>query len=237
MDTPRVQKGGLMRSWRALLALAFTGVLLLGSVASAGAGNGNGPGKGAGKGRGSGPPGNGPGNSKAAHACNHGGYRSLVGADGTTFRNTGACVSFAARGGQFAKGLIIPAGKRATLSNAKFGDFVTNCPGDLLAYGYEVNLGADVQVATGGAGCQNVPGVVVIGPSATASLLRIWLKDFTPPGPYTFYSDNAKHALVSGSNPYTVSIMDSFFGQRGPDVTYLPPGPGNGNLNVTVTIS
>ena len=222
-----------MRSWRRILALTFTGLLLLGSVTSAGAGNGP-PGKGAGKGNG---PGNGNGNSNAAHACNHGGYRSLVGADGTTFRNTGACVSYAARGGRFATGLIIPAGKTATLSNAKFGDFVTNCPGDLLAYGYELNLGADVQVATGGAGCQNVPGVVVVGPSTTASLLRIWLKDFAPPGPYTFYSDNTKHSLVSGSNPYTVSIMDSFFGQRGPDVVYLPPGPGNGNLNVTVTIS
>ena len=231
-----------MRSWRGILALACAGVLLL-AVAPAGAGNGPGKGppgkgqaKGASKGQANGP-GNGRGNSKAAHACNHRGYRSLVGADGTTFRNTGACVRFAARGGRFAKGLIIPAGRTATLSNAKFGDFVTNCPGDSLAYGYEVNLGADVQVATGGAGCQNVPGVVVIGPFTTASLLRIWLTDFTPPGPYTFYSDNTKHALVSGSNPYTVSIMDSFFGQRGPDVTYLPPGPGNGNLNVTVTIS
>jgi hypothetical protein len=228
-----------MRSRRGVLALVFALVLILGSVASAGAGNGhgngpgNGHGKGAAKSHGKGT-GNGGGNSQAAHACNHGGYRSLVGADGTTFRNTGACVSFAAHGGKFATGIIIPAGKTATLSNAMFGDFTTNCPGDQLAYGYQLNLGANVQVATGGAGCQHVAGAVV-GPFPTATLLRIWLTDFTPPGPYTFYSDSATHALVTGSNPFVVSIMDSFFGQRGPSATYLPSGPGHGNLNVTVT--
>jgi hypothetical protein len=91
------------------------------------------------------------GNSGAAHKCQKGGWKSLVGADGMTFKNTGACVSFAARGGTFATGLIIPLGKTATLSNAQFGDFYptaplapntfTNCPADPLAYGYQVNLG------------------------------------------------------------------------------------------------
>jgi hypothetical protein len=38
-------------------------------------------------------------NSDAAHACQHGGYLTLQGTDGTRFRNTGECVSFAARGG------------------------------------------------------------------------------------------------------------------------------------------
>ena len=68
------------------------------------------------------PPGSAPGNSGAAHQCQKGGYLSLVGADGTTFRNVGACVSFAARGGRFATGLVIPAGRTATLSSAQFGD-------------------------------------------------------------------------------------------------------------------
>jgi hypothetical protein len=209
-----------MRSRRGVWAVVFALVLTFGSAASAEAGNPHGKG----------------GNSGAAHACNHGGYLSLVGADGTTFRNTGACVSFAAHGGKFATGIVIPAGKTATLSNAMFGDFTTNCPGDQLAYGYQLNLGANVQLATGGGGCQHVAGAV-IGPRPTATLLRIWLTDFTPPGPYTFYSDSPTHALVSGSGPFVVSIMDSFFGQRGPTVTYLPSGPGHGNLNVTVTIS
>jgi len=107
------------------------------------------------------PPGSSPGNSGAAHKCQKGGYLSLVGAGGTTFRNVGACVSFAAHGGQFATGLVIPAGKKATLSNAQFGDALlptaplapntaTNCPGDPLAYGFQLNLGANVQTATGG---------------------------------------------------------------------------------------
>jgi hypothetical protein len=185
------------------------------------------------------------GNSGAAHKCQHGGYLSLVGSDGTTFRNTGACVSFAAHGGTFATGLVIPAGETATLSNAQFGDGVlpteplapntfTNCPGDLLAYGYQLNLGANVQLATGGAGCQAVAGAVV-GPFPTAVLLRIWLTDFTPPGPYTFYSDG-NHATVAGTNPWLVSIRDSFFGTKGPDVPFTSPA-GDGNLNVVVTIA
>jgi hypothetical protein len=39
------------------------------------------------------------GNSAAAHACHHGGYQNFVRADGTSFKNTGACVSYAAHGG------------------------------------------------------------------------------------------------------------------------------------------
>ena len=80
----------------------------------------------------------------------------------------------------------------------------------MLAYGYQLNLGANVQLATGGAGCQAVVGAVV-GPFRTAVLLRIWLTDFTPPGPYTFYSDG-NHATMAGTNPFLVSIRDSFLG-------------------------
>ena len=182
------------------------------------------------------------GNSAAAHKCQHGGYLSLVGSDGTTFRNTGACVSFAAHGGTFATGLVIPAGQTATLSNAQFGDFFptpgapstfTNCPGDPLAYGYQLNLGANVQVATGGVGCQSVAGAV-IGPYATAVLLRIFLTDMHTPV-YTFYSDGS-HASVTGSNPSLVSIRDSVFGTV-PPTTPLVPLPGDGNLTVVVTIA
>jgi hypothetical protein len=188
-------------------------------------------------------PGSNPGNSGAAHKCQKGGYLSLVGADGTTFRNVGACVSFAAHGGRFATGLVIPAGKKATLSNAQFGDFLlptaplapnsaTNCPADPLAYGYQVNLGANVQIATGGMGCQVAAGAV-IGPFPTAVLVRIWLTDFHTPV-FTFYSDG-NHATVVGSNPYLVSIRDSFFGTI--TTGALVPAPGNGNLNVVVTIA
>jgi hypothetical protein len=188
------------------------------------------------------PPSSPPGNSGAAHACQKGGYLSLVGADGTTFKNVGACVSFAAHGGQFATGLVIPAGRTATLSQAQFGDFFptaplapntwTNCPGDPLAYGYQLNLGANVQVATGGVGCQSVAGAT-IGPFPTAVLLRIFLTDNHLPV-FTFYSDG-NHSKVVGTNPFLVSIRDSVFGTitTGP----LIPLPGDGNLNVVVTIA
>lgn len=178
----------------------------------------------------------GNGNSDAAHACHHGGYLSLVGADGTTFDNVGACVSFAAHDGRFATGLVIPAGETATLTGASFGDFVTNCPADPLSYGYQLNLGGNVTVASHpqGTGCTHVGGAT-IGPFPTATLLRIWLDDSFGPN-YVFYSDGS-HALVSGSDPFTVSIMDSFFGASGPTNPRPPAGPGQGNLNVTVTIA
>jgi len=168
--------------------------------------------------------------SSTAHSCQQGGY---MGADGTTSANVGACASLAADGGQFATGLIISAGEIATLSGASFGDFTTNCPGDPLAYGYQLNLGKNVEVASG-TGCTHIAGAT-IGPFSTAKLLRIWLDDFAGPG-YIFYSDGS-HALVSGSNPWTFSIMDSFFGTIGPSTASLPAGPGMGNLNVTVAIS
>lgn len=179
-----------------------------------------------------------PGNSGAAHDCQQGGYLSLVGADGTTFSNAGDCISYAAQGGKFATGLVIPAGETATLSNATFGDFTpSNCPLDPLAYGYQLNMGADVQVADhpANAGCTHAAGAT-IGPFPTATLLRIWLEDLTTTPSYTFYSDSS-HALVTGSDPYLVSIMDSYFGQYGPNDPRQPPGPGRGNINVTVTIS
>ena len=117
----------------------------------------------------------GHGNSAAAHRCNHGGYRSLVGADGTTFRNTGACVRFAAHGGKFATGIIIPAEKVATLSNAHW----TQTPCDALTYGYQLNLGANVPLGSkpGGPCVNGALAGATIGPFSTATLLRIFLTD------------------------------------------------------------
>jgi hypothetical protein len=180
------------------------------------------------------------GNSSAAHACQQGGYLSLVGSDGTTFDNVGACVSYAAHGGAFATGIIIPAGQVATLSNASWA--VPPC--DSLTYGYQLNLGALVPLASKPAGCfgGSVAGAV-IGPYPTATLLRIYLTDigFGPSTvcDYTFFSDGV-HALVTGTNPYIVDIRDSFFCQLDPTepyVPYEPSGPGLGNISVTVTIA
>ena len=141
---------------------ALFGVLLLALAPIAGAKHG--PGK---------------GNSGAAHRCQHGGYRSLVGADGTTFRNTGKCVSFAAHGGTFATGIVIPAGKVATLSNANWNLL----PCDALTYGYQLNLGANVPLASkpGGSCVNGAAAGATIGPFPTASLLRIFLTDTGDP--------------------------------------------------------
>jgi hypothetical protein len=182
------------------------------------------------------------GNSPAAHACQQGGYLSLVGSDGTTFDNVGACVSYAAHGGTFATGIIIPAGQVATLSNASWAVW----PCDQLTYGYQLNLGALVPLASKPATCVPTPGLLpgaVIGPFPTATLLRIFLTDvgFGPSTVcnYTFFSDGV-HALVTGTDPYIVDIRDSFFCELDPTepyVPYAPAGPGLGNISVTVTIT
>jgi hypothetical protein len=184
-------------------------------------------------------PGGGKGNSEAAHKCQHGGYLSLVGADGTTFRNTGKCVSFAAHGGTFATGLVIPAGQVATLSNANWNLL----PCDALTYGYQLNLGANVPVDSKPGGvCVNGPALgATVGPFATASLLRIFLTDTGDPAvpvacDFTFYSDGS-HALVTGTNPAIVDIRDSFFCTLGPTDPFAPTGVGLGNIDVTVTVA
>jgi hypothetical protein len=183
------------------------------------------------------------GNAWAADACQQAGYLAMVGSDGTTFDNVGACVSYAAQGGTFATGLIIPAGQVATLSNASWA--LTPC--DRLTYGYQLNLGALVPLASKPAGCVDaaLPGAT-IGPFPTATLLRIFLTDTGTGSPesggscdYTFFSDGV-HALVTGTNPYTVDIRDSFFCELDPTepyVPYEPSAPGLGNISLTVTIA
>lgn len=42
----------------------------------------------------------GGGNSDAAHVCQRGGWQSFYRSDGSAFTNTGACVSYAAQGGE-----------------------------------------------------------------------------------------------------------------------------------------
>jgi hypothetical protein len=184
-------------------------------------------------------PGPAPGNSGAAHACQKGGYLSLVGADGTTFKNTGKCVSFAAHGGKFATGAVIPAGKVATLSNANWS--LASC--DALTYGYQLNMGANVAVDSKPGGiCVSGPALgATIGPFPTATLLRLFLTDTGNPlipvaCSFTFYSDGS-HALVTGTNPSIVDILDSVGCTVGPTVPLAPAGVGLGNIDVTVTVA
>ena len=178
------------------------------------------------------------GNSAAAHACQQDGYLSLVGSDGTTFDTVGACVSYAAHGRTFAEGIIIPAGHVATLADAHW----SMGPCDALTYGYQLNTGPLVPLASKPYNCFLPPSVPVdgatIGPVQTATLLRIFLTD-TGTGTscnYTFFSDGP-HALVIGANPYTVDIRDSFFCTSGPTEPLAPTGPGGGNISLVVTIT
>lgn len=179
----------------------------------------------------------GGGNSDAAHACQQGGYLSMLGTGGETFTSAGECARFAARGGTFRTGIIIPAGQTATLSDARW----TDGPCDALAFGYQIDFGANVELGRKPAGCGNpaIPGQpTVVGPFPTAVLLRVYLNDtgiFRQCG-YTVYSDGVR-ALVVGTNPYDVSIKDSVNCSHGPDVPAHLSEPGSGNLEVLVTIS
>jgi hypothetical protein len=99
---------------RLVLVLCAALALTVG-VSTAAAGHGHGKGKG--------------GNSAAAHACQHGGYKNFVRSDGTSFKNTGACVSYAAHGG------TLVAKTRSQLDCESLGGtFSTNPATDLLLY-------------------------------------------------------------------------------------------------------
>lgn len=177
------------------------------------------------------------GNANAAHLCQQRGYLALVGVGGETFANTGQCVSYAARGGTFATGLIIPAGAQATLSQVSFGGAC-----DPLTYGYQVNSGPLVAVDSKPFGCPYTAPVAgtTIGPFPTAVVLRIFLEDnFCGGGPnWTYYSDG-NHALVTPVAPgvYLVDIMDSAFCSVPSTSPRSPSGPGSGDLRLTLSIN
>lgn len=164
-------------------------------------------------------------------ACKHGGYNALVGTAGQTFATQGQCVTFAQAGGQFATGMIIPKGETAALTDAYFG----SCSS--LTYGYQLNYGTLTDVSDYPGGCDVIgvpaPGAT-LGPYSTAELLRIYLRESAPCSGWLFWSDNPKHASVTGSNPYIVKISDGGgYCQAPPDVQY---GPDGGSFGVTVTI-
>jgi hypothetical protein len=171
----------------------------------------------------------GGGNSDAAHACQQGGYKSLVGTNGG-FTTVGECVSYAAHGGTFvtpgAGEFLLPAGQTATLS----GSQLSAC--NDLTYGYQLSGGSFTAVANKPYGCSTVsePGTT-IGPFPTAMIFRVVLVDNSCG--QTFDSTGG-HALVTGSNPADVQITDAgFYCEAGPT---RPPAP-TGNLSTLVTIA
>jgi len=171
----------------------------------------------------------GGGNSAAAHACQKGGYLGLVGSGGETFRNTGECVSFAAHGGTFATGIIVPAGATVTFDDPT----LSAC--NALTWGYNVGSGDQ---ALGGktAGCfdETEPDTTV-GPFATAVVLRVFLTDNSCANT-TYYSDG-DHAIVTPTSPtsWSVDIADAggFCERQNTPAVFVPPG----NLSVDVVIN
>lgn len=130
--------------------------------------------------------------------------------------------------------IVIPAGHTLTIGNVSLGCF------DPLTVGYQLDMGANVTV--GGGRCAH-PADTTIGPFAQDTQIRIWVTDTSAascsgyPASYTYYSDGS-HALVTGTNPYQVDIMDSGIGCSIPaDQQRLPSGPGQGNASLTLTIS
>ena len=172
------------------------------------------------------------GNSAAAHACQKGGYRSLVGTNGG-FANVGECVSYAARGGTFVSPqpgeILLPAGQTARLS-----DTVLSACND-LTYGYQVDGGPLTVLGEKDYGCvAPIPQAdATIGPFPTAVIVRLVLVDNTCG--QTFDSTGG-HALVTGANPTDVDITDAGFLCEAPEGTTRPPGPFGGNLSTTVTV-
>jgi hypothetical protein len=163
------------------------------------------------------------GNSDAAHACQKGGYLTLIREDGTTFRNTGDCASYAADGG-----VLRPATASAVLS-----DIVLSADNALTA-GYELD-GVQHVVASKAAvrGTVTVPDVT-IGPFPTGTALRVFLRDDTCGA--TYYSDG-DHARVVGANPYEIDIADAGPGCSIVGSPWLgSTGTSEGNLSLRLTV-
>lgn len=97
------------------------------------------------------------GNSGAAKTCQKGGFKKLQRADGTAFKNTGKCVSYAAKGGVlYSPSVVAPA---AVASGAPFTVTATGfTPNAALT----LTLGgvAQAPVTTDGSGAAGVPGLV-----------------------------------------------------------------------------
>jgi hypothetical protein len=151
----------------------------------------------------------------------------LIGSFGLTAIFATTQVASATPTGDF----VLPVGASATISNAAF----SAC--DSLVYGYELNLNPSTQVPLGNMdGCPDAgtrPGTTTIGPVITQTTVTIFLTDYTLDD--TFLSDG-NHALVSGSNPYTVDIMDDAVGDCSTTCPRPPTAPGQGNVTLTLTV-
>jgi hypothetical protein len=170
------------------------------------------------------------GNSGAAKACQQDGYLGLRGSNGETFKNAGDCASYAARGGHFASGIIVPAGKSLTFH----GMMVNLC--NAVSYGYQPSGGANVIVGAKPSCADGSPGAifpadVTVGPFLAATQVRLFLTDANCGD--TYYSDG-DHALLTPVSPtaFHVDIMDSGGVCEFKGIARAPSQPGWGNLSV-----
>ena len=161
----------------------------------------------------------GPGGN--GHPCStgsgRGGYRALVGERGETFTSATACKEFVARGGAFAKGIVVPAGATATFFDVE----VKGC--NELTWGFELNLKETMDQGTKkdtctGPGASFIVGPfqqpdVTIGPFPTAVLVRVYLRDVTCR--FTFFSDGS-HGLTTTESPLRIVIGDADVGCQAP---------------------
>jgi hypothetical protein len=170
----------------------------------------------------------GGGNSAAAHACQQGGYLALVGSGGETFRNTGECVSFAAHGGTFATGIIVPAGATVTFDDPT----LSAC--NELTWGYNVGSG-DTSLGGKPFGClTEVEADTTVGPFATAVVLRVFLTDHTC-ADTTYYSDgDHAHVTSTSASSWTVDIADAGGFCERQNIPAVFIGPGNLSVEVVV---
>jgi hypothetical protein len=167
------------------------------------------------------------GNSAAAKACQKGGYLGLVGTGGETFRNTGGCVSFAAHGGKFATGIIVPKGHTVTFNDPT----LSAC--NALVYGYTAG-GSTVPLGSKPLGCTTgTDPDVTAGPFATAVVLRVYLEDQTCGA--TYFSDG-NHAHVAQLTPtsWLVDIADAGGFCERQNIPAEFTGPGNLRVEVVI---
>lgn len=166
------------------------------------------------------------GNSGAAHACQKGGYLALIGTGGETFTNAGQCTSFAAHGGTFATGIVIPAGQTLTFNDPT----LSAC--NALSYGYVIG-GTSYTLGSKGYGCYTTTqGDVTIGPFPTAVLVKVYLTDVTCG--QTYYSDGNHSRVTTTATGYQVDIADAgYYCDRTGPAEFSGPG----NLSVELVLS
>ncbi len=170
----------------------------------------------------------GGGNSAAAHACQKGGYLALVGSGGETFSNAGECASFAAQGGTFATGIIVPAGASVTFDNPT----LSAC--NALTWGFSTSFGGlALPGKTGGCFTVTQPDFTT-GTFETATVLTVFLTDDTCGATYESDGDHANVTQLSATS-WQVDIADAggFCERETIPVEFTGPG----NLSVTVVIN